>query len=559
MKIAKFLDNIDQMNLSLVEQDGQLVLKGNKERLDAREIKLIRENKEMIDFIKENKQEIITHLQTKTTVKETINDTRAANISALYPLSPLQEGMLFHSLYQDVAGAYINQMVCDFWDLDIAAFQKSWDYLLTQHTILRSSFFFETLSMPLQGVHQKVSVPIHVEDLQLLSVEEQASRIKQFKQKDQLAGFDLKVAPLMRIHLFQLGKKHYRMIWTHHHILIDGWSTPIIIGKLLRAYEKLVKGEKLPEEREDRFEDYIRYIENKDRHAQLAFWKSYLADLDGPTTLPFIQASSSKGQASDSRRILVRLSSTLQSHIATIAQQYHLTTSTIMQGAWAYLLSRYTGKNSVVFGVTVSGRPFELVAADERVGLYINSIPLHGQLKANPTIASWLQELQKAHSQSREYQHTPLIDIQQQQGVKQALFDSLMVFENYPSGDEMLQGLSIKAQMLDEEQRTNYPLTITIMPGEELLMEYTYNASLLSPKAIEIIKEDFLQVLSEISQKIDQPLSSIDVLTENTQQQLLDQGQGPIQASVLEETLLSSFTHTVATHSNAIALVEGEQ
>ncbi len=210
----------------------------------------------------------------------------------------------------------------------------------------------------------------------------------------------------MRLSLIQLKDDRYRMIWTHHHLITDGWSGPVLMEEFLRTYDKLLLKQELGEITQDRYEDYIRYIEKRDKEQEENYWREYLRGLQQATLLPFIASGIDRTREVASYQAeVLEIDERITNEIQAFAKQHHITVNTIMQGAWAWLLHRYTGKGNVVFGVTVSGRPEDLADTERRVGLYINTIPLHSVLNEEQQVIPWLQDMHKQQWQSRQYQY----------------------------------------------------------------------------------------------------------------------------------------------------------
>ena len=284
--------------------------------------------------------------------------------------------MLFHSLYDDHAGAYIEQFTTVLTGVEPEIFTKSWDQLLRNHSILRSGFYYNEFKIPVQCVYRDVKIPVNVMDCSGMSKEEQEQYIHNYEQADRLQAFELTAAPLMRIYLIRMDENRYRLFWTYHHVLLDGWSLAVLLGELLQVYEQMVTGKTALAASEDRYEDYIHYIERQDKEEATSYWKKYLNGLDESSLLPFISITADRtkgiGLYKDESLHLDRETT---SRITRYAQRNHITLNTLMQGVWAYLLSRYTGNKDVVYGVIVSGRPDDLAGVEQRVGMYINTLP----------------------------------------------------------------------------------------------------------------------------------------------------------------------------------------
>jgi amino acid adenylation domain-containing protein/non-ribosomal peptide synthase protein (TIGR01720 family) len=441
--------------------------------------------------------------------------TRREAISGMYRLSSLQEGMLFHGLYDDAAEAYIEQFSCYLQAPDIAVFVQSWQHLLARHSILRSGFYHDAFRVPVQCVYKQVQLPVIRLDYREMDTRAQEAACTAFAAAERARGFDFSQPPLMRLGLLQLSDTQYRLVWTFHHLLIDGWSMPVLIEELLQTYDRLMRGDTLHEAAEDRYEDYIRYLETRDKEAEEAYWRQYLSNIDRPTLLPFIQAGSERsyGQGVYSNHTLT-LDAGMTSRIQAFAQGHRLTVNTVMQGVWAYLLYRYTGNRHVIYGVTVSGRPADLPGVEQRVGMYINTIPLHTAIDEERMIVSWLDQLQQEQAQSRRYQHTPLNEIQRWANIGEALFDTLLIFENYPVGEMVLSDRWIlRVSDPQMEEHNNYPLNIIITTGESVNIIFKYNSSFIGGDHVMRLVRHFEQAVDQFLSAANGKLGDITLLT----------------------------------------------
>ncbi len=550
MQIRNFLERLAQLNLSLIVRGGELILKGNKDKLNAEEIGLIRENKEIIDFIRENKAALIQYLL--ETSKAAVYRKRSDNIDSLYPLSVLQEGMLFHSLDKGKGGAYINHFVCTLEHLEVEPFKMAWQHLIQRHTILRTAFYYEEFSLLLQGVFKEVNLPVQEYDFSQYTKEEQASKLSAFLQEDRQKGFDLSQPPLLRISLFKLGEDKYQMVWLYHHILTDGWSIPIMINELLATYSELIDGKtpQLAIADVDAYEDYIKYIDQIDRDKTKAFWQEYLQGIEQGSLLPFVPSSQHRnyGGASIQKTQLELDAATLEA-VQVCANQNEITVNTLLQGVWSYLLAHYTNRPEAVFGVTVSGRPVELENAEQRVGLYINTIPLCTKLQPDTRIADWLVDIQNQHSQARAYQHSGLRAIQDWNSISGTLFDSILVFQNYPVGEDLGKDIPLEISAVEVDERTNYLLTLVVALREHLTVNFIYNDELLSADFIDMIKRQFKGTILEIVHKVDETLGDIDLCAGTS-----FPGLEAFQVDYPYQSVLEQFKAQVETSPDAIAI-----
>lgn len=211
-------------------------------------------------------------------------DTR--NIEAIYPLSPIQQGLLFHSLYAPNSGVYIEQLVCTLRaDVDVSAFSRAWEHVVHRHAPLRTAFAWKSQDQPLQAVHRTVELPLVQEDWRAMALDAQERRLERWLADERARGFDVAKAPLMRLALLRFADDAWRFVWTHHHLLLDGWSLPLVLQEVFAAYEAYRTGREpaLPPVRP--YRDYIAWLRKQDLAAAEAYWRATLAGFTAPTPL----------------------------------------------------------------------------------------------------------------------------------------------------------------------------------------------------------------------------------------------------------------------------------
>ncbi|MBC9909502.1 non-ribosomal peptide synthase/polyketide synthase [Chitinophaga varians] len=482
---------------------------------------------------------------------------RRAQVSGLYRLSALQEGMLFHSLYDQAGGAYIEQFGCDVLNVQPDAFKAAWEHLLQRHTILRTAFFSDEAAIPLQGVFKEAVLPFQLLDYSGMDETERLQALEAFAAADARQAFDFKTPPLMRIALIKLTEDRYRLLWTFHHILFDGWSVPVLVESLLHAYEAAVNGLPMPEGAEDRYEDFIRYLEKRDDEKEEQYWRRYMEGVEDATLLPFVRSGTERTrEAGLYKDHILRLDETQTTKINAFAHQQHVTVNTLMQGVWALLLHHYTGQQHVTYGVTVSGRPEDLSGVEQRVGMYINTIPLHAEVATDKTLGAWLQELQSGQLQSREYQHTGLDTIQHWCGIAGDLFDTLLVFENYPVSKVIeAQSWQLQIENVAVQEKTNYPLTLLVGVGETIHIRFSYNTDLLPEHYLQAIAGHFETLLTQLPENAASQLHELPWLT-TSEQQLLHTFNDTAVAWPEQMTLVDLFAAQVSRTPLLTAVVD---
>jgi amino acid adenylation domain-containing protein len=454
-----------------------------------------------------------------------MSKAKQKNIEAVYPLSPMQQGMLFHSIYNPESGAYFEQFSCKLsGDLDKSAFEKAWQEVVRRHSSLRTSFVWKKLDKMLQVVHKEVSIPISEENWGDCNEAEQEQKLDKLFEHDRELGFNLSKAPLMRFYLIQLKEQTWQFLWSFHHLLTDGWSMPIILKEVFTLYETTHKGLpfQLPPARP--FRDYINWIQKQDMEKAKAYWKSILKDFSSPTPLTVDRSPDMEIKIEDEyKKQKIELSKEVTQSLDKLARQNQFTINTIIQGVWALLLSRYSSEEEIVFGATVSGRPPALRGVENMVGLFINTLPMLIRVKPDISVLNWLKEIQSHAVDLREFEYTPLVEIQGWSGVPRdlPLFKSIVVFENYPVDSSMKeQKLSFEISDVRSFERTNYPITLVAGATESLILEIAYESRLFDDAAIQGMLKHLEMFLKGIAANPGQKIARLDMLTDKEVKQL---------------------------------------
>ena len=509
------------------------------------------------------------------------------DIEDIYPLSPTQHGMLFHSLYDPEAGSYVEKMIFSVkGELNVDDFLSAWQQVSDRYPILRTAFLWQQ-SQPVQVVLSQVTVPFTVHNWRSESPAQQQQALETLLEKDRQAGFAIAQAPWMRLHLIRLNDNHHQVIWSHHHSLLDGWSLPLVLEAVLTSYEaqcnagvqftnKSVDEKSADEQSPDEksapsYRQYIHWLKQQDNNAAKAFWQKQLAGFTAPTpissrasnTHPQQLSHPSDHQTSDHKApeyktevfsLSVAQTQTLKSFV----RRHQLTLSNLIQGAWALLLSRYSGESNVVFGTTVAGRPAALAAVDSMVGLFINTLPMRVEIDTHAALISWLKEIQTQQLQLDEYAYTSLAELQTWSELPTGtpLFDTLVVFENYPIDGALKQQVSrLEMTLEDIHARTNFPLTLVATVEESLAIELQYNTTLFEAGTLRRMCEHLQTLLVSMVERPMQTLQNIKMLTDAEQQQLLTEWNNTQAEHLLNQTLPELIELQVERTPNAIALV----
>jgi len=441
------------------------------------------------------------------------------NIEDIYELSPMQHGLLFHTLAAPNSGVYFEQLSCTLQgNLDIAAFKRAWQKVVDRHPILRTAFYWQDLDRPYQVVYREVDLPIAQQDWRELSAIEQQQRLEVFLQSDRDRGFELSQAPLMRLALIRLADDTYQFIRSHHHILLDGWSWSLLWKEIHAFYQAFSQNRDLNLELPRPYREYIAWLQEQDFSKIEIFWRQKLKGFAAPT--PLMEGAGTKtlqpsaGEDYDRQRISLPITATAA--LQSLARQHQLTLNAVVQGAWALLLSRYSGEEDVVFGVVTSGRPAELAGVESMVGLFLNALPLRVQVPRDISVVPWLKQLQSQQVEVRQYEYSTLVQIRAVSEIPsdQPLFESILVFNNYPIDASKWQlSESIGASNYGTFEKTNYPLTVVVEPGSELKLEIAYDTRRFDAVAIARMLGHFQTLLEGMAANQNQRLAEIPLLT----------------------------------------------
>ncbi|MGZ5008933.1 MAG: amino acid adenylation domain-containing protein [Methylobacter sp.] len=400
-------------------------------------------------------------------------------LEALYPLSPTQEGMLFHALSDSSADVYFEQLSYDFQGrMDTALFRQAWRDAMQRHSVLRTAVVWKGLSRPLQALLKRTECLWQDLDWHELSQQAAEQCWQQFVGDDRKKLFELDRAPLMRWTLAQMPDGLWRLLWTHSHILLDGWSVALIIKDVLHSYNALLAAQTPRLQQAAQYRDYIAWLESQDRQQAQRFWRESLQDAE-PGAL-VTERTGQQGYLEMFDQVPEADCAALQQ----LAQQSGVTLNTLVQAAWALVVAERSGNDDVLFGITVSGRANDLGGIETIAGLFINTLPLYLQLDRDMLLADWLKAIQAKQFAMQQYEYSSLADIKSWSGASVA-FDSIFIYENYPvdkallNAEQPLRLCGVKAY-----EHTNYPLTLLAIPDNGLSLQMTYNAALFSPETV---------------------------------------------------------------------------
>lgn len=419
----------------------------------------------------------------------------------VYPLSPMQEGILFHALYSPHSFVYIEQW---HWTLegplDANALRRAWNKLIERYAIFRTSFLWRDLPSPLQVVRKHVPLPWKELDWQSDTVADHQAKIRALLEEERHRGFDISVAPLMRFHLIKASDNKHHFVWTMHHILLDGWSISFLLNEIFSYYRSYRVGNPPDNRRITLFRDYIEWILKPDHESLGEYWRHEMADFSESTPLPL--ADHDTQEAPRIELLAESLTPDLIEHVRHSARRCRVTLNTFFQAAWALVLARHTGKKNVSLGIVNSGRYGEIPGVQNIVGLLVNTLPLQVDTEGSAPIAEWLAALQEKNIEHREHGQLSLAQIQKISNIDsgKTLFESIFAFHNYPHESSTSDwGPDIDVIDIEYFSYTNYPLSVAVVPPNRI--EMRYDAKRLNTNAVRILLKKFALALQELGDR----------------------------------------------------------
>ena len=485
------------------------------------------------------------------------------DVETFYPLSPLQQGLLFHSLAEPGSGMYFNQSVMRLrGDMDREAFAGAWARVVAHHPVLRTFFVWEGVKQPIQVVRNSGEMPIEWLDWSELSAEEHAVKLVEFRQSDLKRGFDLAQAPLMRAFMIRTADGTHDFLWSFHHILMDGWSMFRVLGQMFGSYDATVAGTEYTLEPSRPYRDHIAWLSKQSKSKAEEFWKRSLSGFTAPTPLlPDASVDPTEIKADEFGTETSYVSVATTGALNTISRKHGLTLNTILQGSWALLLSRFSGEPDVCLGAVVSGRPADLAGVEGMVGLFINSLPIRVTTPSDERLLPWLQRIQVEQAEIREYEYSPLVEIQSWSELPGGaqLFDTLFLFENYKKDTE-LEDMCESLVIEDVEwfERLNYPLTAIGIPGEELALRVTYRTDCYCKETVERMLGQWVTLLDGMARDTDARLASLPLLTAGETQEIVHDWNATGTEHDRDVCIHELFEAQAARTPDAFALAHGD-
>ncbi|MDP3846048.1 MAG: amino acid adenylation domain-containing protein [Pseudomonas sp.] len=485
---------------------------------------------------------------------ERLGELAGAELEDAYPLSPLQKGLLFHSLLEGDSGAYVNQLQAELnGPFDPQRFIAAWRAAVAAHPLLRTGVLWQGLDEPLQCVHRRLELPLRQLDWRELDADARREALDLFCRADRHQGFVPDRPPLQRLALMQLDAQRWWLMWSRHNLIADGWSSLALLQEVLARYA----GETPPPR--PAYREYIGWLAARPTQGSAPFWAQQLSGFEGAGSLPML-AAPRPGQALDQLTQSLRFDSDASSRLNAAARHLNVTLNSLIQAAWGLLLARYNDQPDVVFGAISSGRPSELPGAERMLGVFINTLPLRVQALPQLSVQAYVQAVQSASVALREHEQTPLAEILQASPRGAALFDTLLVFQNLPEiGERRLHAGGLSLQALDNLEQTTYGLTVKAQPGRELELLFSAAAQRLSAPALQALSGHFRELLLALAEDGSRCLGELPLLAAAERDALLRQWNQSVRPLDPHADMLSLFERQVQAAPQRQALVCGAQ
>ncbi|AII35829.1 MULTISPECIES: plipastatin non-ribosomal peptide synthetase PpsC [Bacillus] len=477
-------------------------------------------------------------------------------IQDIYPLSFMQEGMLFHSLYDEQSRAYFEQASFTIHgQLDLERFQKSMDAVFDRYDIFRTAFIYKNVAKPRQVVLKQRHCPIHIEDISHLNERDKEHCTEAFKEQDKSKGFDLQTDVLMRISILKWAPDHYVCIWSHHHILMDGWCLGIVIKDFLHIYQALGKGQLPDLPPVQPYGTYIKWLMQQDREEAAEYWKKRLQHFEKSTPLPKRTDQIPNGTL---QQITFAIPEKETAELQKIAAASGATLNTVFQALWGIMLQKVNRSSDAVFGSVISGRPSELKDVENMVGLFINTIPIRAQ-SDSLSFSDLVRRMQKDMNEAEAYSYFPLYDIQAQSALKQELIDHIIVFENTPTQQEIEElnqagSFDFSVKDFEMEEVTNYSCSVKVIPGRTLYVRIHFQTSAYQPSMMSEIKDYLLHMVSDVISDPSLPVSKMTLLDEDKTRKIVSQNNRTVSVSPEAPTLHGLFERQAAVTPERLAI-----
>lgn len=543
------------------------------------------DDKFMSSFRKEFEEqliEIIRHCKEVCTIEYTSSDfgelewddaefletynkvkTKGASLKKIYPLTPLQEGMLYHKIIDKTSTNYVVQNIFEInEEIDSEKLKASIELVIEKHEVLRSNIIYENVSIPRQIVVDGRVADVSIIDYSNMPLEKALICFDETKNNEINKGFDLESERLIRANIIKIKKGSYYMVLSFHHIILDGWCISIIINDILNYYNLISNGKSQKNiiiEPLETYETYVRSIKKKSQFEGLNYWGNLLKDYKSEINiLPIGREDSNEEYKQEVETVSTKLDKIVNDRLEAISKNYNVTFNTIIEVAWAIILRQYSNENDIVFGKVVSGRNNDINGIEDTVGLFINTVPVRVKYSSSEILADLLRKVQEQAIQTTEYDYCSLAQIQEESGLGNSLFNTLLAFENYYVQDKSDES-SIKLTSKGGREQTNYDLNLSVFLADTLNINLMYDASKYNEQQMNDILERLKVVLNDISIKVNEEVVRIESISKEESEKIIKYFNQTISDGYENSTVIELFEKQVEKTPNKIAIEDENQ
>lgn len=431
------------------------------------------------------------------------------NVEDLYPLAPMQQLMLMHSVRVHGSSTLTNQFRYRLTGaLDSTRFAAAWQQAIARHPALRTAFVWQDIDRPVQIVRTAVPVPWQYIELADAPENERQSRVAELQRSDRERGFDLVQAPLFRLTLIRTGVEEHLLLWSRHHLILDLWSVDILFGEVFACYNNASPDSALPAP--GSYRDYIAWLERQDRQLAETFWRDYLQDCAAPTPMFAQRARRSTWSSAGQPAVSGKLDKAHSQRLIELARSRGVTFGSLIQGAVALLIAEHCACDDIIFGMTVSGRPQNLLNVEHTMGSFINNVPVRVRIDPDASVANWLTGLQQAHIRRTPFEYVSPIDIQRWSGLpaRLPLFDFLLLVQAPQAAVGQDSGIAIEA--LPGPYDSALPVTLAVEPGTDgITMTAVYDDAVVTSDEARALLDNLQNVLDRLATHGDATLAEV--------------------------------------------------
>lgn len=487
-----------------------------------------------------------------------------SKVQKIYPLSYMQEGMLFHSLLDKNSKAYFEQISLSIeGEFDVLLAEESLNTLINRHEVLRTFFVYDKIRLPMQGVLRERNTKIYYKDISDLTEKEKGELIEKFLVEDREKGFDLTKDILTRVSVFKKDQHSYQFIWSFHHIIIDGWCMGTILKEFLQVYWFLKNGKEVVLPKVQPYSTYIEWLKSQNKGEQEAYWKSFLEGYDTSIVIPGMLNKQEKEEYWQ-QEISFRFGRTMTNELVKLANKVGVTLNTVIQSLWGLLLQKYNNTNDIVFGHVVSGRTPEIEGIENMIGLFINTIPVRIKATGETTFEQLVSKTYKSTLESKKYECCSLADIQANSTLKGDLINHIMTFENYPLDEETKKekennDMGFVIPNMKSFEQTNYNLNVLVFPGDNVEVKFVYNKNYYDEANINLMGKHLMNIATQVLENPTRLLKEISVLSGDEVSELIFKVNNTNTQYPENKSITQLFEEQVMLAPNKIAAIWGDK